>query len=468
MAIDFTPDEIAAAGAIYAGPDPGYQWPDNPHTRTALEKWRDHKLGVIIHWGIYSYIGQGGSWSIHRERLGDFTDPPSHWQGSDAEYQTWYYDQARKFTGENFDADHWARVCAQAGMKYLVFTTKHHDGFAMYDTQFSNCKCTAEDAGLGRDIFREVVDAYRKVGLEVGVYFSKADWHHPGYWDRALPITDRFHNYDLEKYSRKWQSFVDFTHNQVSELLTNYGDINVLWLDAGWVREPEEPINIDGLAQMARELQPNILVVDREVHGPEENYRTPEQELPDEYLDYPWESCITMTKSWCSLQEDDYAKPTSEIVANLIKIVARGGNYLLGIGPDATGKLSAHVEQGLLELGSWMQVCGEGIYGTRAFAQSPLLQVKGIEFYPVRSTDNVVYVFGLLNNAVSTELCPAENDSSKASFTITGKCIKAELLTADGYQPLSIKVFEQAGAEATEVVVDAFPTPFAVGVKITF
>ena len=336
---DFTADDLEAAGALGGSPDPGYIRPEDPRTQAALEHWQDLKVGVIIHWGLYSAIGQGGSWSLHRERLGEFTDPPEHFTGTDAEYHDWYYDQRRTFRGAEYDPAEWARACSDAGMRYLVFTTKHHDGFSMYDTAYSNLKSTAEDSALGRDVFGETVEAFRAEGLETGVYFSKADWAHPGYWDRARPVKDRFHNYDIAQRPEAWQQFVDFTQAQIEELLTRYGTMNVLWLDAGWVREPDEPIGIDRIAERARELQPDILVVDREVHGPNENYRTPEQTLPAEDPGHPWESCITMTRSWCSLRRDDPAKPIEEILGNLIQIVSRGGDDARGV---SGGRLEWH------------------------------------------------------------------------------------------------------------------------------
>lgn len=404
MADDFTPDNLEAAGALTPAPDPGYSWPEDPRTAAALEHWRDLKVGVIIHWGIYSAIHQGGSWSLHRSHLGDFTDPPADWEGTDAQYHTWYCDQARHFRGEEFDACEWARACANAGIKYVVFTTKHHDGFAMYDTAYSNFKCTSEAAGLGRDIFAEVTEAFRAEGLETGVYFSKADWHRSDYWDRSLPISDRFHNYSIADHPKKWQRFVEFTHDQIEELLSNYGKMNVLWLDAGWVRSPEEPIDIDGIARRARELQPDILVVDREVHGPEENYRTPEQALPDHTPEYPWESCITMTKTWCSLQRDEPIKPMTEIIHNLLAIVSRGGNYLIGIGPDATGQLSPHISRGLAELGQFLEANAEGIYGTRVWSGAQQVTGKdGWEWFSTQAGDDSqkIYLFGMPSEAGS-------------------------------------------------------------------
>ncbi|WP_229070687.1 alpha-L-fucosidase [Actinoplanes sp. DH11] len=399
---DFTPDALEAAGALTAVPDPGYQWPADPRTRAALEHWRDLKVGVIMHWGIYSAIGQSGSWSLHREHLGEFTDPPAGWSGTAAEYHTWYNRQAETFRGADYDPAEWARMCSDAGLRYLVLTTKHHDGFALYDTDQSNFKSTAEDCGLGRDIVAETFQAFRAEGLETGVYFSKADWNHPGYWDRAQPIRDRFHNYDLAEKTAKWRSFVEYTHRQIDELLTRYGRINVLWLDAGWVREPDEPIGIDAIADRARELQPDILVVDREVHGRNENYRTPEQQLPDARLDHPWESCITMTRSWCSETPDDPAKPIGEIAATLVRIVARGGNYLIGVGPDASGRLSRHVAERMRELGEILRDAGHAIYGSRP--ADPGLTASGTLEWHLTSPSGrpeVVYAIGLYPDGVA-------------------------------------------------------------------
>lgn len=388
---DFTPDALEAAGALKPAPDPGYTYPTDPAVAQTLQRWQDMKFGVIIHWGIYSFIGQAGSWSLHREDLGDFTDKAAGFEGTDGQYQTWYYDQARNFKGQEFDANQWAQAAADAGAKYLIFTTKHHDGFAMYDSAFSNLKCTAEDAGLGRDIFAEVVQAAREVGLETGVYFSKADWSRPDYWDRANPISDRFHNYDISVAPRRWDRFVQFSHDQIRELLSKYGKQMMLWLDAGWVRGPEEPFKIEELAAMARELQPGILMVDREVHGPHENYRTPEQEIPDQGPAWPWESCVTLTKSWCSMSRDDETKPTAQVIEDLLKVISRGGNYLLGIGPDATGHMSVHIRESLSQIGKWVGAHAVGIYGTRR-ADDIKVRADNARVYCMRK-ENRLFVF---------------------------------------------------------------------------
>lgn len=399
---DFTPDELAAAGAVGVNEDPGYIWPTDPRTLAALEHWRSLKFGVIMHWGLYSTIGQDGSWSLCREGRGKFMDPPADFTGTRDEYEGFYRDLRLTFTGQDYRAADWAAACARAGMKYLVFTSKHHDGFSMYDTAESDYKSTARDVPLGRDILRETFDAFRGHGLETGVYFSKADWAHPGYWKTDAPTVDRFHNYDISEDQAAWDSFVGFTHRQIDELLTNYGDVNVLWLDAGWVRSPGEPIRIDAIAENARRRQPDILVVDRVVHGPEENYRTPEQEVPDQTLDYPWESCITLTPGWCSMRPDEVTRPVHEVIATLATVVSRGGNYLLGIGPDATGAMSRHILAALNEIGAWMDINSEAIYDTTSAGDALSVTSDGAGgSLPWRftRTEKALYAIGLLGNA---------------------------------------------------------------------
>lgn len=399
---DFTPDNLAAAGAVGEVDDPGYVWPIDPRTLEALDHWRSLKFGVIMHWGLYSTIGQDGSWSLCREDRGAFMDMPADFTGTRDEYEEYYRSLRLGFTGADYRAAEWAKACARAGMKYLVFTSKHHDGFSMYDTAESDYKVTAADVPLGRDILRETFDAFRSEGLETGVYFSKADWAHPQYWKSDLPRTDRFHNYDISERPDDWDEFVGFTHRQIDELLTNYGDVNVLWLDAGWVREPEEPIRIDDIADRARELQPDILVVDRVVHGRNENYRTPEQEVPDERLDHPWESCITLTPGWCSMRPDELARPVHEVIATLATVVSRGGNYLLGIGPDATGALSRNIVAALEEVGAWMDINSEAIYDTVPCADAVTVEGGGLT-WRTTSTGEALYAIGLLGDRQGTE-----------------------------------------------------------------
>lgn len=459
---DLAPAALEAAGALGGSPDPGYTWPAEPPVRANLESWQDLKFGVIIHWGIYSAIGQGGSWSLHRDDLGWFTDPPAEWEGTDAEYHTWYYDQARTFTGNEFDPDDWARACADAGMRYCVFTTKHHDGFCLYDSAYTNLKSTSEEAGLHRDVLREVVEAFRAKGIDMGAYFSLADWSRPEYWDRARPIHDRFHNYDIASRPRAWQRFTEFTQDQLEEIVAGYGPFRLVWLDAGWVREPHEPIGMDRIAGALRAHDPALMIIHREVHGPYENYRTPEQEIPDEVLDYPWESCMTLQREWCAMSRDEASKPVREIIGNLVRIVARGGNYLLGVGPDATGHMPDSVRQALREIGEWTAACGEGIYGSRVPASPPTIVPHGdYQWYLTetgreRAADGTrtLYAYGI----------PADGVTGPTTLEIKGVVLDARILGAEEDSSMPDIGYSDGGSI---VRVPSSPTPHCTGVRLT-
>ncbi|MDP5226667.1 MULTISPECIES: alpha-L-fucosidase [Arthrobacter] len=371
------PDESApqtfkpslAAGAVVDAHDPGYSLPSDPLSRARLQDWQDHKFGIIMHWGIYTAQGLGDSWTLCRSRDEEMMLLPADFSGDDDAWEAHYKAARTSFTGQDYRPEEWAELSRKAGARYLVFTSKHHDGFNLFDTKHSDFKVTAPDVPLGRDVLKETFDSFRAEGLETGVYFSKADWNHPGYWSPAGTTVDRFHNYDAAAEPERWQTFVDFTHAQIEELLSGYGPLNVLWLDAGWVFAPFEPIDIDRLAARARELQPGILVVDREVHGPNEDYRTPEQQIPDHRPEYPWESCVTLSEHWTSLSPDEQAKDPREVVEMLVKVVARGGNLLLGVGPDPTGAVPPSIRAALEAIGTWIGVFGEALYGTRAVSE---------------------------------------------------------------------------------------------------
>ena len=353
-----------AAGVVEHAPDQGYIPPGDRLSRERLEHWQDLKFGLIMHWGLYTDLALDGSWSLCRANDEEAMLLPDWFDGDEDAWYAFYQASRTSFGGEAYDARRWADAAERAGARYLVFTSKHHDGFAMFDTAQSDFKVTGPGVPLGRDILRETFDAFRAKGIETGVYFSKADWAHPGYWSPEAPIVDRFHNYDVGADPERWESFVDFTHAQVEELLTGYGDISVLWLDAGWVFAPGEDLRITELADRARQLQPGILVVDREVHGPNEDYRTPEQQVPTSRLDHPWESCVTLLSTWCTI-DDDEPKPTIEVVRMLVTVVARGGNLLLGVGPGRDGVLPERVDRSLAEIGAWLALNGDAIYGTR-------------------------------------------------------------------------------------------------------
>jgi alpha-L-fucosidase len=209
-----------------------------------------------------------------------------------------------------------------------------------------------------------VFNAFRKQDFAIGAYFSKSDWHCPDYWDPSAPARTRNPNYDTLARPEKWRRFVDFAHGQIEELMTGYGPIDILWLDGGQVRPPQQDFQMDRLAAMARQRQPGLIIVDRTVGGRYENYHTPEQEVPEKPLPYAWETCMTLGDQWSFKPEENY-KSTHRLIHLLVDVVGKGGNFLLNVGPQPDGQLSATAVQRMREIGDWMKVNGEAIYGTR-------------------------------------------------------------------------------------------------------
>jgi alpha-L-fucosidase len=210
----------------------------------------------------------------------------------------------------------------------------------------------------------EVFNAFRAEGFGIGAYFSKPDWHSPDYWRPDRFAQDRNPNYDITADPERWARFVKFVHGQIKELVTDYGKIDILWLDGGWVRPPKQDIRMAEIVSMARGSQPDLIVVNRG-DGEFEDYTTPEQEVPDKpLLDHPWESCLTMGKQWSYKPDDDY-KTGRQLIHLLVDIVAKGGNLLLNVGPRPDGTLPPTAVSRLAEIGDWMAINSEAIYGTR-------------------------------------------------------------------------------------------------------
>jgi alpha-L-fucosidase len=358
-----------------------YEWPTDWQVRQKLENWRDQKFGMIIHWGLYAVPGMIESWALCNEDWITRDTTQSY-----GEFKKWYWGLKKDFNPVQFNPDQWAGAAKNAGMRYLVFTTKHHDGFCMFDTKETDFKITNGPFANNpkANVAKYVFDAFRKQGMMIGAYFSKPDWHCEYYWWPWRATPDRNMNYDIVKNPWRWNQFKKYTYNQISELMHEYGSMDILWLDGGWVRPIEtvtdevrawgaaipssgQDIDMPAIATMARKAQPGLLIVDRTVHGPYENYQTPEQRVPDKQLDHPWESCITLGNNW-GFVANEQLKSSAKVIQQLIEVVAKGGSLLLGVGPTPEGTLPEPVVQRLNEIGSWLKTNGAAIYNTRTTA----------------------------------------------------------------------------------------------------
>ena len=335
-----------------------YVWPTDPQVLTKLKHWQDQKFGVLMHWGLYSVPGVVESWSICSEDWIVRERKPTY-----EEDKAWYWSQKDSLNPVNFDPSKWADVMKKAGMKYMIFTTKHHDGFCMFDTKYTDFSIAHGPFGKDprHNIAKEVFDAYRNKGFMIGCYFSKPDWHSKWFWNPYYATPNRRINYKKQQHPDWWQNYRKFTQNQLNELTTDYGNIDILWLDGGWITGEE--IGLDTILVDARKRNPGMISVDRTIRGKNENYQTPEQGIPAKQLDIPWESCITLSHAWGWTPNAKFKSP-NKVIGILSEIVAKGGCLALGVGPKADGTLQPEVVNTLLKIGSWLNKNGQAIYST--------------------------------------------------------------------------------------------------------
>lgn len=328
-------------------------------------RWfEDARFGMFLHWGLYA-VPARGEWYASIDQV------PSR------RYRQ-YMDQ---FDPVDYDPKQWARMARQAGMRYAVLTAKHHEGFCLFDSAYTDYKST--NAPAGRDLVREYVDAFRAEGLKVGLYYSLVDWDHPDYPAYADPFHPERGMASRQNEECRFDRYLDYMHAQIRELCTNYGKIDLLWLDfsyddysgAGWRAEE--------LVRMVRSLQPGILINSRlEASGGSlgsllsdtpspwaGDFANPEQIVPPVPLRRPngdavcWEACQTMNNSFGYTRADTCFKSARTCIRQLVNCVSKGGNYLLNVGPDARGNFPPQAIQILQEIGDWMRLNHESIYG---------------------------------------------------------------------------------------------------------
>jgi alpha-L-fucosidase len=294
-----------------------------------MQWWHEARFGMFIHWGLYSVLGRH-EWAMEEEGI-----PVSE-----------YEQLAKKFNPKPNSPQAFAKLAKAAGQKYMVMTSKHHEGFCNFDTKLTNY--CAPKQGPGRDLLREYVEAARAEGLRFGFYYSLMDWHHP---DGAKCATDP----DARK------RFVEYTHGLIRELMSNYGKVDVLWYDVDWPLNAEQ-WESERMNKMVFELQPDIIVNNR--NGLPGDFSTPEQEIRAEQGTRAWESCMTLNDSWGYQAADDNWKSTKTIIRNLVECSRDGGNYLLNIGPRGDGSIPGDSTRVLSEVGAWLSRNGEAIHTT--------------------------------------------------------------------------------------------------------
>ncbi len=374
---------MAAVGALYERPGRSQTAPTvqaakpsaDPDRERRMKWWHAAKFGMFIHWGVYSVYGRH-EWVMEMEGI------PA----------TEYEKTAKLFIPKPNAARDWARLAKRAGMKYMVMTTKHHEGFCLFDTKTTNY--CAPKQGPGRDLVKEYVEAARAEGLRVGFYYSLMDWHHP----------DGARSSENEAARRR---FVDYIHTHIRELMTNYGKIDILWYDVAW------PLDAKGwesekMNDMVFKLQPDIIVNNRnKLDG---DFSTPEQQVTAAADGRAWESCMTMNDSWGYHKADDNWKTPRTIIRNLITCSHDGGNYLLNIGPKADGSIPEESTRILTAVGQWLDKNGASIYETEAcnprrcrfgsFSRKGNTLFLHVAYWP----GSTVSIAGLMNKAKSATM----------------------------------------------------------------
>ncbi|HRI62006.1 MAG TPA: alpha-L-fucosidase, partial [Saprospiraceae bacterium] len=352
-------------------------------TDTRMQWWLDARFGLFIHWGLYAvpageYGGQKnyGEWIMYEAKI------------PKPEYEKF----APQFNPTQFDADAWVRMAKDAGMKYMVITSKHHDGFSMFDSKVSDYDI-ADRTPFRRDPMRELADACKKAGIKLCFYHSIMDWHHPNATGVNFP-----------KYRD------EYLKPQLRELLTQYGDLGVLWFDGEWIDEWTEPQGKD-LYNFVRGIQPNIIVNNRVGKGRNGmqgmnnsedaagDFGTPEQEILGEKSGLPWESCMTMNDHWGYNRNDKNFKSAADLIWNLADVTAKGGNYLLNIGPTAEGTFPPECIERLRIIGEWTRRNAKAIYGTKTWGHWQ--EGENIRYAAGRGGEVYVFVRGLSGNKLT-------------------------------------------------------------------
>lgn len=319
-----------------------------------MSHWfEDAKLGIFIHYGIYAVKGIAESWSFYNKQI-SYED---------------YMKQLNGFTASAFDAEKWADLIEKSGARYAVLTTKHHDGVALFDTKYSDLSVVKKTPAK-RDIVKEYADAVRKRGIRVGMYFSLIDWSHPDYASvyqngeipEDLSAVNPFSSpVDGVEHPEKWERFLEFNNHQLSEVLGNYGKVDLLWFDGDWERSAKQ-WGLPEFKEYLKSFNPELIINSRlQGYG---DYKTPEQGIPITRPEGMWEFCTTINSSWGYQPGDNHYKSLNQIIRMFCDCISMGGNMLLDIGPKEDGTVDERQEEILLGLGKWVKMHEEAVFGT--------------------------------------------------------------------------------------------------------
>ena len=404
--------------------------------------FREAKFGMFIHWGPYSLASVEASWPIMRPKPGGI---------SEADYRK----LPDRFNPGKFDATALVRLAKAAGQRYMVFTTKHHDGFCMFDSAYTNYKIT--NTPYKQDIVAQLAEAARKEGMPLGFYYSPPDMNHPAYRDTTKLAST---NWNGEPMRMEWPIYLDYMELQLTELLTRYGHVAIIWFDG--LRQ-QEKYNGTRFHDLIHRLQPAALINNR--IGLPGDYDTPEQFSPkaiptrkgpklggEDLLDHstgsgvpkaedfrPWETCMTINRTWAYNINDRDFKSSTQLIRTLIDVASKGGNFLLNVGPSPDGTIQPEFEERLLAIGKWLKVNGDSIYGT---TYGP---IQGLSFGRTTQKGDTVYL-----HVFDWPKCRLEIDGVPGRVT--------SVMILDGGKMLE---FAQHGARVEVHIPDAAPDSVA-------